>query len=441
MRAIRIGLVLSCLAVVAAGFAPEAIGQDQPAKPAENLKVTSRPAPDAPPFTDADRIDYTVYRRTDGGAPGEKVDTGYGSIDSAAWFSLPPGGYVVVASTDLARAGSPIDITGNQLATVDIVLPAAVIEARAMASAEKPIFDNDTRWTVIDVFGRKAESIGPTLDIKVSPGETKVTAGLGTAKATAVVNAAGATTEKVDVVINLGTLLLSGKRSAEANELDDNIRWEVTPADTEPLTDYGTAKFNLAAGTYRVKGTIGLAEGYAEVPVAAGETVAKEFVVPAGRATVRALFAENGPPVTDNPLFEILDPDPGADGERKVIASSRRDGDPFDLAPGDYVLRATAEKVSAETPFRLEAGQTIRLSVVLDAGVLALSSKESTRFDVLAAEKDIYGKQAVLATHHGDSATLTLRAGAYEVKTTRGGSERRFPVTIVAGQRADLSVE
>jgi Ca-activated chloride channel family protein len=146
--------------------------------------------------------------------------------------------------------------------------------------------------------------------------------------------------------------------------------------------------------------------------------------------------------VTENPRLEILDPEPGADGEPKIIASASSDRSSFDLPPGDYVLRATADIVSGETAFSLDAGEAIEVSVALGAGVLTVSARGGKRLDVLSREKDIYGKQAILATRHAESATLTLPAGALEVMVTRSdGSEQRLPATVVAGERTDLTFE
>jgi hypothetical protein len=437
----RIRAFLAVIALATALDAP-ATAQTEAPKPSGNLKVTARPAPDAPPFTNADQVEYIVYRQTADGHAGEMVDTGYGSVDSEARFSLPPGRYVVAASIDLARAETLIEIRAGELATADIVLPAGVIEARAMAAAGKPLLEPDTRWTVVDVFGRKHETVGPSLSVTVSPGPARITAALGNAGATAAVTAAAAQTEQTDVVIDIGMLILSGKRSAGAKQADDNIRWDLTSAVGEPLADYGNTEFRLAAGAYRVKATIGLASGYADVEVAAGGTTAKEFVVPAGRVTARAFFAADGPPVTENPRLEILDPEPGADGEPKIIASASSDRSSFDLPPGDYVLRATADIVSGETAFSLDAGEAIEVSVALGAGVLTVNARGGKRLDVLSREKDIYGKQAILATRHAESATLTLPAGALEVMVTRSdGSEQRLPATVVAGERTDLTFE
>jgi Ca-activated chloride channel homolog len=169
--------------------------------------------------------------------------------------------------------------------------------------------------------------------------------------------------------------------------------------------------------------------------------VRRELVVPTGRIIARILFAEGGPAATANPQLEILAPEPRPDGTRKVVASSFTDGTAFDLSPGEYVLSAKADLAAGETPFRLEPGTLAEVSVVLDAGILAVSSEGGRQLDVTSSETDIYGAYPVLATRHADRATIALPAGEYRVVATPAdGSQRAVPVVIEAGRRTAVSV-
>ena len=92
--------------------------------------------------------------------------------------------------------------------------------------------------------------------------------------------------------------------------------------------------------------------------------------------------------------------------------------------------------------FRLEAGKPIDVSVVLNAGVLALAAKDGKRIDVLLSKKDIYGERPLVATRYADKATLVVPVGSYDVKSTRtDGSERTVPAVVKAGERTEVSVE
>jgi Ca-activated chloride channel family protein len=277
----------------------------------------------------------------------------------------------------------------------------------------------------------------------VPAGEVKVTAGLGSATATVPVTVTAGKTEELDVVLGSGTLALNGKRSAAASENDNGIRWDVTDASGDTQTAYGgEAKFNLPAGDYTVKATLGEAVAEVKVSVPAGKTVSQEIIVATGKIVAHALFAEGGPAVTASPRFDVLSAEKGEDGERKGIATAYNDGSSFDLPPGKYVLRATSDAAIAEAGIEVKAGQPQEISVVLNAGLLALTAPGADRLDVLGGKKDIYGKQEGIATTYAESWQFALPAGDYVVKVTKkDGSEKTAPASIKAGERTELTVE
>jgi Ca-activated chloride channel family protein len=409
--------------------------------PPPNLKVTSRPGPAAPPYTALDDILYVAYRATENGQAGEEIDRGFDGEEPGAWLSVPPGRYVVVAVKDLARAEARVAVAEGRRTVVDLMLPAGTIEARAMASTGRPIADADVEWEVVDAHGRRDREVGPTLSLAVGAGEAQLTARLGGASSTVRTEVTTGATQAFDVVLGVGTLRLSGKRSADADEHDEGIRWDVTDAAGHVTTGYGRAELHLPAGDYSVKATLGSVETFANISLDAGETIAKEYVVPTGRVIARALFAENGPPVTANLRLDILKPEPGADGRREVVATSFRDGETFDLPPGDYALAATADLSTGEAPVRLQAGASIEVSVVLNAGVLALQSAGGKQLEIRSDKMDIYGDYPLLAKRYEERATLALPAGQYRASATfDDGSQRTVPIAIAAGQRTAVTI-
>src|SRR3990172_6487087 len=99
---------------------------------------------------------------------------------------------------------------------------------------------------------------------------------------------------------------------------------------------------------------------------------------------------------------------------------------------------ASSDEASAEVPFDLVAGPPVEVSVVLNAGLLALAAPGGDRLEILSSAKDIYGKQAVIATSYGESWSLALPAGAYTVKVPKSdGGENAAKATITAGQRTE----
>jgi Ca-activated chloride channel family protein len=335
-----------------------------------------------------------------------------------------------------------VEITAEKGASLDLVLPLGHISARSLAAPGKPVTGRDVRWKVVDAFGRSQNEVGPELDIAVDPGATTVSARLGNAEASATVDVAAGKVSKQDLVLDLATLALRGRRSAEAKQDEADIHWEVTDAEGRSVSDYGEADFNLAAGDYRIKATLGLATGYANVSLKAGDTVTRQLILPAGTAIVHPLFAPDGPAVTEGPRIEVLAQKAGEDGKRKLLATAFADGSAFDLPPGDYVMRVTSDLAKSEAGFTLSAGARQDVAVVLDAGVLAVRAANATRLEILGKDKDIYGKQPVIASHYGAAETLTLPAGAYVVRAMRrDSSEKTAPIVIEAGKRAELALD
>jgi Ca-activated chloride channel family protein len=408
----------------------------------KTLRVTSRPAADAPPYTGADGIAYDAYPVTANGRAENAVATEYGGNGSAAEFDLPAGRYVVVARKDLAEGEATVDLVDGTLATADIVLDAAVIKAQAMATETEPETSDGVAWDVTDESGETDRSYGPTRTITVNAGGVTVAAGLGSASAVIAVTVAPGETRAVTLVLGAGHLVLRGKRSAEAADFDESARFDVTGAGGETFTSYGEAKFDLPAGDYTVKATIGEATAETTVAIAAGRTTEEEIIVATGRLVAHALFAEGGPTVTAGPRFDVLASEPGADGEREVLATSYDDGAAFDLPPGKYVLKASSDEAAGEAVFELKAGAPLEVSVVLDAGILALAAPGGDRLDILSAKKDIYGKQTELATTYGESWVIALPAGDYAARVTKpDGSEETAAFSIKPGERTEITVE
>ena len=406
----------------------------------QNLKPTSRPAPGAEPFAAAADIRYDVYKATADGREEDALHTGYG--DTA--FSVPAGRYVVRASKDLAAAETTVEVSEDKVTTAEVILDAGLIMARAMATETEPVAENDgVRWDVTDSNGETDTSYGPMRTIMVGAGEATVTARLGTATTSVPVTVVAGAIEEIDVVLGSGHLVLRGKRSAADAEVADGIRWDVTNAQGETETNYGgEQKFDLAAGDYTIRASLGEAAVEVKITVPAGKTIEREVIVASGKVTAHALFAEGGPVVTASPRFDVLAAEAGADGERKGITTAYNDGATFDLAPGKYVLRATSDAAIAEAGFEVTGGKPLDVSVVLNAGLLAVTAPGGDRLDLISKKKDIYGNQEILATRYGEDWQVAVPAGDFVLKVRKKDeSEATTPVTIKAGERTEVAVE
>jgi len=347
----------------------------------------------------------------------------------------------VVASKDLATASADVSVTEDKQSAVDVVFNAGFIEARAMATETEPSNDGGVAWDITDSTGDTDTSYGPTRRILVDAGDAKVTGSLGTATATVPVMVEPGATVAVDVVLGSGKLVLRGKRSEEATDFDNGIRWDVTSAAGETVTTYGgEVTIDLAAGDYTVKASLGEAIAEVQVSVPAGKTVETLVVVATGRIIAHAYFAEGGPAVTAGPRFDVLAPEPGTDGQPVFIATSYEDGVTFDLPPGKYVMRASSDAATADAGFEVKAGPPIEVIVILDAGILAVTAPGGDFLELFSAKKDIYGKRQSVAYTYGESWQVTVPAGDYLLKVKKtDGSETETPATVKAGERTEVT--
>jgi len=197
---------------------------------------------------------------------------------------------------------------------------------------------------------------------------------------------------------------------------------------------------DLAAGHYTVTASLGEATAEVRVSVPAGKTVETIVVVATGRAIAHAYFAEGGPAVTAGPRFDVLAPEPGSDGQPVFIATSYEDGVTFDLPPGKYVMRATADAATADAGFEIKAGAPIEVIVILDAGILAVTAPGGDALELLSAKKDIYGERKSVAYTYGESWQVTVPAGDYVLKVRKSdGAETETPATVTAGERTEVT--
>ena len=440
-NAADLGAALATTVAEVAAPAPEPAPAATPALD-HNLAVTARLSDAVPLAGDDGSIRFDVFAGADAPGTGTPVATAYGG-GMPAEFNLAAGEYTVFAARELASGSINVAI-GDGLTTADVNLNAGILVARAMATETEPIANGDAvRWDVVTELLHTDTSYGPTRTLLVADGQSTVQASLGSATAMVPVTIVAGETTEVDVVVGAGTLVLRGKRSAAANDTDDGIRWDISSSNTKAVTTYGgQISVELPGGDYTVVASLGEARAEISVSVSAGKTTEAEVIVATGRLVAHALFAPGGPTVTAGPRFDVLATTPGADGRDRVLATSYDDGATFDLPPGPYILRATSDLATADAAFDLKEGAPTDVSVVLNAGLLAIAAPGGDRLDVLGAEKDIYGDQAILATSYGESWQLAVPAGDYTVKVGKAdGSEATGTASVTAGQRTELTVQ
>ncbi|MEW9837209.1 hypothetical protein [Mesorhizobium marinum] len=101
------------------------------------------------------------------------------------------------------------------------------------------------------------------------------------------------------------------------------------------------------------------------------------------------------------------------------------------------------DKAEAEQPFNIRSGEAKDVTVVLDAGVLAITAPGAKDIKVFAAKKDIQGQRKEFGYGFDGAHQTTLPAGDYVVVTDRrdGSPVKETPATVKPGERTELNVE
>lgn len=245
-------------------------------------------------------------------------------------------------------------------------------------------------------------------------------------------------------VLDAGTLVVKPRPSAGA-DVDRNATVLVEyPGGSMPTTNYGETKQVLPAGEQRLTVKLGSGEISETFQLAAGQTVEKDLVVGIGHVTVNALYAPGGEKVESSGLdVKIFKAQKRIDGSRDQVTYTFGPDAKFDLSPGDLVAVVKLDQAEVESPFTIAAGETKDISVVLNAGVLAITAPGAKNIKVFAAEKDIQGERKQFGYGFDGKHQTTLPAGNYVVETDKqdGSPLKETPVIVTAGGRIEITVQ
>ena len=241
---------------------------------------------------------------------------------------------------------------------------------------------------------------------------------------------------------NAGLLTVIPKRTPDG-EPDDNVHVDLEFAGNAD-GGYGLTKTYVTAGEVKLTGRIGPSTVEQTITIAAGEEKTHEIVIGGGIVVTKAIYAEGGPAVEDGDIrFDVIGAKPKIDGSRDDINGGYGVDDKLEVPTGDFILRAQLGSASGETPFSMKAGESIEVSVNINAGVLAIAAPGAYRIDIIGAKKDIQGKRKDISGNYGEEYQDTLPPGDYLVRVEYEGDKapQEKPATVVAGERTEVTVD
>ena len=295
--------------------------------------------------------------------------------------------------------------------------------------------------------------------LKLPPGKYRIEARFKSLLAGKDINLAPDSARKAEIVFNAGILATSARLAKDTPELPGVIfsLYDASSGSSGPASIIAhkqgkQAVFHLPAGKYSLKAKIGEVGARQDFVLKAGERQNRTIILDAGRLGLAASLARGSPPL-DAVQYAIYLRRPDKDIELLRTLDPTPD---LVLPKGDYLVIAHHGEASSRAETNLSAGETKRLSLVLDAGILELSSGLKT---------DTNGQQmqityTILATENNRPTTMKpsasgklveveqplparsfrhsfiLPAGLYRVEARFGNSNARAEslVSIKAGQ-------
>ena len=298
-------------------------------------------------------------------------------------------------------------------------------------------------WYKVAADGGEGDYIGTNYYSKfegsLPAGEYYMTATLDYATSSQIVTIEDGKVAAPHFVIN-GTVLKLHPMASEGADINDDASVAVSTGGEYVTTGYGDFDVVVPAGELEVVVTLGEATVTRTYSAEAGATIDEDIIVGSGTAQIISEYVA-GTPVEDDISVSVLEAKEALDGSRKSVAT-RYGGDvSFDLPQGDYVATYVLGGATGEVPFTVKTGERVAVDIVMDAGVLLVTTPSDNFVEVLSVTKNIEGDRKSFDRGFGPEVQTTLAAGDYIVATTFGDAITETPVTIKAGERFELTVE
>ena len=205
----------------------------------------------------------------------------------------------------------------------------------------------------------------------------------------------------------------------------------------------GSPFANIAEpGNYLMEVEYGLVTKIQPVKVERGKPVALDVALNAGYVTSDGTIAGSGAKAEDS-TWEILD------SKGEWLATDYKPVPRFILPAGDYTLRLTRGHTKSDKKFSIAAGDSINVSLVLDAGKLLVSGRYSDAgpkvedgisVEVRALPKSIDVQGEWIGTTYDPLSRFDLPTGNYDVIVGVGAAKRVIRAEIKSGAETRLDV-
>ncbi|MDZ4312774.1 MAG: VWA domain-containing protein [Cypionkella sp.] len=242
-----------------------------------------------------------------------------------------------------------------------------------------------------------------------------------------------------EIVMNAARVILHPKPSADGAESND-AAVKITSNAGIDTTNYGPSRFYLPAGDYTITGTMGQASVTETLSLKPGDLIERDLIIGSGLAVVDAYYIEGVQLENTQHSVEILAAKQALDGSHDRLTTSYGPAAKFELSPGDYIAKVTEGGAVAEVPFTVKAGERVNVSVILEAGVLAVAAAGANSIEIFKAKADLNGFRTQMSFDYAEETTIALPEGDYLIEAMRGDAKTEATAKVTKGERTEVSV-
>lgn len=298
-------------------------------------------------------------------------------------------------------------------------------------------------WHKVAADGSKGEYVGTDYNSDfegaLEPGDYIMTATMGYASSEQPVTIEAGKLAEPHFILN-GTYLKLHPMAAEGAGIDDDASVEIRNAGEYVTTAYGDVDLVVPAGALEVDVAIGEAEVTRSWDARAGETIDEDVILGAGTAHVVSEYVA-GTAVETDIFIEIVEAKANLEGERKSVAYTYGGDVSFDLAAGNYVATYDLGGAKGEVPFSVKSGERVEVPIIMDAGILFVTTPGDNYIEILSVAKNLEGNRQSFDYGYGPEFQTALTAGDYIVQAKVGDTVTETEVSIKGGERFELTVE
>lgn len=307
----------------------------------------------------------------------------------------------------------------------------------------KPKDSTDIVWEIHSI--NADDSLGDRLDTQynaykgyLEPGNYRLITSIGKATTSTDLTVTATEVSAPEVILNAALVRLQPK-GTKTGPIEDNASLEISDGQDISTTEYGESRFYLPAGDYTLLAKLGEASLTETFTLASGQIQDKEIIIESGVAAIEGYYVEGMLIEGNAHAVKVEAAKKSIDGGREKLSHEFGTGNTFKLAPGDYVAVVELGGARAETPFTVKGGERTDVSVVINAGILAVSAPGAASIEVLG-KKDINGNAKSYLFEYNEAASIALPPGDYTISTKKGEALTDTPAQVKAGERSEISV-